>query len=130
MGVPSSAYTSHLLIQMLAPAYQLLAHDQLAPAYQLSVLDNSQVIADQTFELSIFFSPASLGDALYRTAVATAAGLSSAASERPANELQNFLGDDTAASDPGRAGGPGCDATFQVATHHRRRARGWRPKSS
>ena len=47
-------------------------HDQLAPVYHLSVLDHSQVIADQTFELSIFFSLASLGDALYRTAVATA----------------------------------------------------------
>ena len=45
---------SHLLIQMIAPMYQLSAHDQLAPAYQLSALDHLQVIADQTFELSIF----------------------------------------------------------------------------
>ena len=43
MGVPSSAYTSHLLIQMLAPAYQLLARDQIAPGYQLSALDHSTV---------------------------------------------------------------------------------------
>ena len=38
---------SHLLMQMLAPAYQL------------SALDRPQVIADQTIELSIFFSRAS-----------------------------------------------------------------------
>ena len=44
----------------------------LAPAYQLSTLDRSQAIADQTFEVSIFLSLASLEDALYRTAVATA----------------------------------------------------------
>ena len=40
---------SHLLIQMLAPAYQLSVRDQTAPAYQLSALDHSQVIEDQTF---------------------------------------------------------------------------------
>ena len=39
----------HLLIQMLAPAYQLSARDQIAPAFQLSALDHSQVIGDQTF---------------------------------------------------------------------------------
>ena len=50
------AAASHLLIQMLAPVYQLSANDQLAPAYQLSALDHSQVIGlgDQT--LMIDFS--------------------------------------------------------------------------
>ena len=56
--VRSCVPASHLLIQMLAPAYQLSA---------LRALDHSQVIADQTFELSIFFSLASLGDALYNS---------------------------------------------------------------
>ena len=33
---PSTVLPSHLLIQMLVPAYQLSACDQIAPAYQLS----------------------------------------------------------------------------------------------
>ena len=47
---------SHLLIQMLAPAYQLLARDQIAPACQLSALDHSQVIGDRTFYFSLSVS--------------------------------------------------------------------------
>ena len=49
---------SHLLTQMLAPAYQLSARDQIAPAYQLSALDSdhSQVIGDQTFYFSLSVS--------------------------------------------------------------------------
>ena len=51
-----------IMIQMLAPAYQLSTHDQLAPSYQLSALDHSQVIqvADQTFKLCIFLSVAAM----------------------------------------------------------------------
>ena len=46
------------MIQMLAPAYQLLARDQIAPAYQLSALDHSpaEVIGDQTFYFSLSVS--------------------------------------------------------------------------
>ena len=47
---------SHLLIQMLAPAYQLSVREQTAPAYQLSALDHSQVIGDQTFYFSLSVS--------------------------------------------------------------------------
>ena len=70
---PDLESSSHSLINMLTPAYQLLAYDQLAPA-----LDHLQVIADQTFELSIlvFLSLSRLSETLYidyyRTAVATA----------------------------------------------------------
>ena len=54
-------FASHLLIQMLAPAYQLSVRDQTAPAYQLSALDHSQVIGpvrgrDQTFYFSLSVS--------------------------------------------------------------------------
>ena len=42
--------------QMLAPAYQLSARDQIAPAYQLSALDHSQVSGDQTFFFSLSVS--------------------------------------------------------------------------
>ena len=55
----ASAGPSHLLIQMLAPAYQLSARDQIAPAYQLSALDHSpQMIGDpwQTFYFSLSVS--------------------------------------------------------------------------
>ena len=54
-GNGGSERESHLLIQMLAPAYQLSALDKLAPAHQLSALDLSRVIADQTSKCSIFF---------------------------------------------------------------------------
>ena len=103
-----------MLIQMLAPAYQLSAHDQLAPAYQLSALDHSQVIADQTFELSIFFSLAGVfptAETLYHIEQPLQR-LSSAASERPQNESQSILRDDNfhiGGLHLGRAGGPGCD---------------------
>ena len=63
----------------------------LAPAYQLSALDHSQVIADQTFELTI--PPLSrLSETLYIEQPLQR--LSSAASERPQNESQNILRDD------------------------------------
>ena len=98
---------------MLAPAYAVSAHDhwqpELAqwPAYQLSALDHSQVIADQTFESSMF-SLSCLSETLYLEQPLLR--LSSAASERPQNEScaehsatrrSQFPG--TAASDPGRA---------------------------
>ena len=53
---PLALRPSHLLIQMLAPAYQLSARDQIAPAYQLSALDHSQVIGNQTFFFSLSVS--------------------------------------------------------------------------
>ena len=78
---------SHLLIQMLAPAYQLSVRDQIAPAYQLSALDHSRVIGDQTFyflseRLSETFF---IGQPLQR--------LSSAASERPQKNRRTFCDD-------------------------------------
>ena len=68
------------------------------------------MIADQPFELSIFFSLASLGDALYKTAVATAVLCSlRKATERITEHSARWAAVFTAASHPGRAGGPGCD---------------------
>ena len=75
---------------MLALEYQLSAYDQLAQAYQLSVLDRPRVIADQTFECSIFFL-LRLSETLYIEQPLQQ--LSSAASERPQNESQNILRD-------------------------------------
>ena len=80
---------SHLLIQMLAPAYQLSARDQIAPAYQLSALDHSQVIGDQTFYFPSLSERLSetlfIGQPLQR--------LSSAASERPQKNRRTFFDD-------------------------------------
>ena len=64
----AGAFLSHLSIQMLAPAYQLLAQDQLAPAHQLSALVHSQVTAGQSCQTCILFLSERLS-ALYRTAI-------------------------------------------------------------
>ena len=107
--------TSHLLIQMLAPAYQLSARDPIAPAYQLSALDHSQVIVDQTFYFSLSVS---------RRRSLPLQRLSSAASERPQKNRRTFCDDKfTAASGPGRARGPSCD---EPPTN--RQGRGGRPE--
>ena len=79
--------SSHLLIRMLAPAYQLSVRDQTVSAYQLSALDHSQVIGDQTFYF--LFERLSetlfIGQPLQR--------LSSAASERPHKNHRTFCDD-------------------------------------
>ena len=73
------------VLQMLAPAYQLSAHDQLAQAYQL---DNSQVTAGQT---CILFFSARLSETLYISQPLQRLSSAAAASERPQNESQNIL---------------------------------------
>ena len=49
---------------MLAPSYQLLAHDQLVQEYQLLEHDHSQVIADQP-NIDLFSSLYVLEETLY-----------------------------------------------------------------
>ena len=100
-------HSSHLLVQMLAPAYQLSVRDRTAPAYQLSALDHSQVIGDQTF----YFLSERLSETLFIGQPLQR--LPSAASERPQKNRRTFCDDNFHSclrSGPGQRPGPSCDA--------------------
>ena len=94
------------VLQMLAPAYQLSAHDQLAQAYQL---DNSQVTAGQTCIL--FSLHVSLRRFIYHSRC-NGCLLQPRPQKGHRTNRRTFcdMTISTAVSDPGRAGGLGCDA--------------------